>query len=111
MQIPIIGSILKNLGIGGSPSTDSNRPEPLIELANLWGPVHSLAAAGITAATTLGVLSSKSGGFLNKGLSAGDVVMAAIPAVLAGVAPLMAAHTVASIGRDLVTPLADPVTH
>jgi hypothetical protein len=87
----------------------SSTPEPLLSLARIWGPVHSLAAAGITAAVMLGALSSKSGGMLNKGLTAGDIMMTAVTSVLAGAAPVLAANTVAVQGRAVVSPIPELV--
>jgi len=93
-----------------TPSPSTTKPEPLLALAQWWGPIHGLAAAGITAAVTLGALSSKSGGMLNKGLGAGDIMMTALAATLAGIAPVLAANTVATQGRTVVTPIAE-LTH
>jgi hypothetical protein len=89
--------------------SSSSTPEPLLSLARIWGPVHSLAAAGITAAVMIGALSSKSGGMLNKGLTAGDIMMTAVTSVLAGAAPVLAANTVATQGRAVVSPVPELV--
>lgn len=111
--IPIIGNLINKVtgalsGAGTDPDPTTGRPEPLVDLANIWGPVHGLAAAGITAAVTLGVLSQKSGTELNKGLGVGDVLITGITSALAGLTPVLAAQTVAQVGRTLVTPIADP---
>lgn len=98
--IPVVGSVLSSVG--------SDIRNPLRTVASVWGPVHAIAAGAITMATTLGVLNSKSSGILNKGLSGGDIVMAGITGVLAGVAPLTALAQVVKQGEQLVTPVADP---
>jgi hypothetical protein len=43
-------------------STDSGRPEPLLELSRLVGPAIGLATVAVGVATNLGALSSKTGG-------------------------------------------------
>jgi hypothetical protein len=85
-------------------STNSGRPEPLLELSKLVGPVIGLATLAVGVATNLGALSSKTGGFLNKGLGAADVLMGAIGPLLGGLGAFGAAHIVASQGRKLVSP-------
>jgi hypothetical protein len=85
-------------------STNSGRPEPLLELSKLVGPVIGLATIAVGVATNMGALSSKTGGFLNKGLGAADVLMSAIGPVLGGLGAFGAAHIVATQGRKLVSP-------
>lgn len=102
-----IGGILSG-ATGALSSITKDVRNPLRTVASVWGPVHSIAAGVLTAGTTLGVLSSKSSGFLNKGLSGADILMAGVTGVLAGIAPLTALAQVVKQGEQLVTPVADP---
>jgi hypothetical protein len=103
----VLGSVTGAVsGVMGGVASDIRNP--LRTVASVWGPIHSIAAGVITAGATLGVLNSKSSGFLNKGLSGADIVMAGITGVLAGVAPLTAVAQVVKQGEQLVTPVADP---
>jgi hypothetical protein len=83
----------------------SARPEPLLELSRLIGPVIGLATVAVGVATNLGAVSSKTGGFLNKGLSSADILMSAIGPVLGGIGAMGAAHVVATQGRKVVSPI------
>jgi hypothetical protein len=105
----IFDKLKDETNIGGSDlmtsSTDSGRPEPLLELSRLVGPAIGLATIAVGVATNMGALSSKTGGFLNKGLGAADVLMSAIGPVLGGLGAFGAAHIVATQGRKVVQPV------
>jgi hypothetical protein len=83
----------------------SGRPEPLLELSRLIGPVIGLATIAVGVATNLGAVSSKTGGFLNKGLSGADLLLSAIGPILGGLGAAGAAHLVATQGRKVVSPI------
>lgn len=109
----LIGGITSAVGgvAGGVTGALTGDRNPLRTLSSVWGPVHSIAAGVITAGATLGMLNSKTSGFLNKGLSGADIVMAGLAGVIAGVAPLTALATVVKQGEQLVTPVTDPRDH
>lgn len=86
-------------------SSIGSKPEPLLELSKLVGPVIGLATVAVGVATNLGAISSKTGGFLGKSLSAADVLMGAIGPVIGGLGAAGAAHIVASQGRKVVSPV------
>jgi hypothetical protein len=96
---------------GTTPVSDpasTGRPEPLLSLAGKIGPVLGLATAALTVATSLGILTPKVSGDLNKGVSGAGVLLGLVPGVIAGFAPVVAAHLVATQGRELVTPVSSP---
>lgn len=86
-------------------TTEAEKPKVAEELAKLWGPIHALAAAGIGTAITLGALSSKTGGFLNKGLGASDVLISLAVGMISGIAPISATQVVARATTPLVSPI------
>jgi uncharacterized protein (DUF697 family) len=113
MNFPDIGGLLtrifhRNTEIGDNHMTSSNgssTTEPLLDLSKKIGPVIGLAVAAVGVATNLGVLNHKTSGFLNKGLTGAQVLIGLIPAVIAGFGAPLAAHVVATQGRELVTPV------
>jgi uncharacterized protein (DUF697 family) len=90
-----------------SSSSSSSASEPLLDLAGKIGPIFGLATAAVTVAANMGILNQKTSGFLGKGLSGAQVLLGLIPAVIAGFGAHVAAQTVASQGRNLVSPVSN----